>query len=426
MKKSLLVNQYRLKMCRNFLYDNIKKTPMLMSLLIVIPFSIYVISELMISADISIYAINPDLLALFNSFPAFFHRLLYHSLIIAAPIYIFISQLNIKTYMRYKNMNISFKQITISNISLFVFIVNFFLIVSILFILSKTASAALPCLIFIAMFSYAISIIIIVLFLSCQILVNLIRQIIKKGNTLFFEFVIVELATSLFLYPIAHLPISLFMSIPSFVNILLLLLSVIFIIILYKKTKINNSYILHRTFFNKERILCSKRNISELTNYFLMLFHMKSVFLEYMLTFFFFILLLIFANKLSIIESLFLQIMLPVFLISNGLIFSFKSWYDLRSKQIFTHILTYDFLLMSIVLLIIVSCCFTYVYGTILIHQLIIAISTYLILVLIQGKIKLAFRNDNKSPIIFILVYGSIAYFITACLEWSFTYVSGF
>lgn len=422
MRKSIILLKVRLRIFLNLLKEQLLQTPSLISLLILIPLILYFSIILLMPNEMKIYAINPNLLELTKSYNVMFQLLLFYTTILTAPIYIFISQMNRRSYHKYKHLNIMFKDISLSNFILCLAFINiiFFLIISM--VLTQTNSSLIPSIVFLFIFLASLDAIIFILFSTYEIIISFIMKKIYIKYTTILEFMVVSILTLIIFLPTKQMTLSNVMRVPSLLIVAVLIVLTIALYSINRKITFSSSFI-RRDITRKSKVILVQGEINILKNYFLMLFDYRYTYIEYILSFFVFI---IFAKNTSLItadNSFISQIIIPLFLISNGIIYSYKDWFDLKKVHIVNKLFFIDTICSSICIIITNIFLTSLLYHKVVMHTLLLNLVTYLLLNILQKICRIKYVNDSKSPIIFILLYGIASFIIFSVLEWSLSYI---
>lgn len=417
MKKAIRFIKLRFDMFINLSKLYLSETPSLISLAVVIPLMIYFIIEVSIPNSIEGYSINSNILELLKSFNVMFHQLLFYTIIITAPIYIFISQVNVRSYYRYKNLNVSFKEISVANMLLFLSLIDLILIIVLASFLMHSMSTLISSIIFIFLTILLVDIIIMVLFLYYQISIILFLKITQMKHIVLAEVSVVVLCTLSIFYPVKYISFQVVTDIPFYIMLCFMVLLFMILGFFYKRVTINSTFII-RELYKNSTVIKVKGNINLYKNYLLMLFNSKIVYIEYILSLSVFILFIGNSNLKGSFNNFVFQLLTPMFLISNGIIYAYKPWFNIRSNKMFKRVLAID-LIISIIFMMVTYIILSYfLFQKIIITNIILSCSTYVVLNLMQRHIQLKYQMDSKSPIVFVLLYGSISFILFQILKW--------
>lgn len=284
MKEVMDLNITRFKMFKNFVIYHLRKTPSLISLLIIFPLILYFFGELSLSNELSYIALNPDISALIQIFSILFFRLLYYIIIMAAPIYIFLNKIHIKSYNKYSHLNISFKTISHANYFIFVLCLDLAALIILSFILLHTGSTLSTVLVFLIMFIASLDLIILTICYCYQITLALIFKYLHKININLLELFIVLFYTLSGISIIEKLTLGFVMQTPFYLIITIMFIS--FLVLRFLYSKIPLEIILMANNKKKDKkIITLKGSMSILKNYFLLLYNIKEIYIEYIFYF---------------------------------------------------------------------------------------------------------------------------------------------
>ena len=293
MKDVVNLNTTRCSMLKNFIMYHLSKTPSLISFLIIIPLVLYFFGEVSLSDDISYISLNPNFSDLINSYSVFFFRLLYLIIIITAPIYIFLSKIHIKSYYKYCRLNITFKSICNANYYLFISLFDLVTLIVFSFILFHTGSTLSAIFVFLCKIIPSMTLMILILSYCYQISLVLAIKFLNKVNISILELFIVLLYSLCSISIIENLSFSFVMNIPFYIIFIILFVLFFIMKFLYSKTPIETIVMANQK-KKEKKIIKINGSMSIMNNYFLLLFSMKDIYLEYIVTFF--ILLVVILN----------------------------------------------------------------------------------------------------------------------------------
>lgn len=192
--------------------------------------------------------------------------------------------------------------------------------------------------------------------------------------------------------------------------ILFSLISVFFIIkVLYKTIYLEGSVTIFNQRKSRSKVINFKGSINILKNYFLLLFNIKEIFLEYIFSFLI-IFIIVIRTELKSSPEIIFQFIVLFSLISNGVIYSYKRWYSFHPKKIFNTILKLDTVIFTITNILISTTISLIVLHEFKFDYIAFNFMTYILLTFIQKKLNLEYVNDGKSSVIFILLYGVISF----------------
>lgn len=420
-KKAITILYFQYKSIVNLILRILKNDPILIATIILVPGFFYIIMELTISSEVSIYALNPNLYELFNSYNILFHRILYYMLVIIPPIYILMTQLNIKSYYKMITMNVEYKSITIVNLILLLVFMDLIFFIILLAILLKTQSTMISIIFCVFLLILTINVIITIFYLFNILIVN---KIIKKTmlNVLTTEFIILLMNTIILLLLVTYVPYDIIFQISPTLIIVIQLLIVFFVLRYFMKAKINSKYVI-RSSKNKSKVIKTRRTITLILNYMLMIYNNKKSFIEYILS----ILLLFIALRVAALSNemntLIYQLVIPMLLIPNGLICSYVNWFQLHDKKVFNKLRILDSIIMSFLSIILYFIITLVVSDEISYISFFIFTFTFFICLMIQWNLKFKFCEQNYSYFTFIIIYGIFAYLIYSILYLGVTYV---
>lgn len=422
MGKAKEIARVRIKTFSNFIIRHLADSPYYISLVILTPIVIYFIAEIFMPNGLESISINSDILKLIESFSAVFHQLLYYTIILSAPLYIMITQINNRSYEKYRHFNISYKDISLANMGLCLMMLDSLFFVILAELLMHTSSNFFSSIVFIVLFLFSFDSILFILLFIYQGVVNFSLKYIKTKYITVFEGISVTILAFLFYLPVKYVSLGTVMSIPFFVIICVMVLLSFVIYLFYTKSKMESAYVL-RNHVKDSKLLLLHGNMNILKNYFLLLFQSRSIYIEYIFSY---CILLIFfknSNLIAMSEDVIFQLSIPLFLISSGILSSYKSWFDMKQKATFNRMKIIDFSNSVILLILFEIVLSSFMYNEVLMNKVIICLITYMISNLIQSKVNLKYKNDNKTPIIFLLFYGFLSVFIYMVAAWGLSYV---
>lgn len=410
MQQMIELNKIRFKTFFNYIIYNLIKTPSLISIFFIIPMFLYFTGELLVSSEIAHYSLNPNVCELIKSYNVFLFRLLYYIIIISGPIYFFMSKINIKSYYKYCHYKISFKDINNANYHLFLQLLDVFFLIVFLFILSHTESSSFSILVFFCMFFPSVNILILSLCYFYQLTLSLLLKCFKTYiNISVLELLLVISFTYFSVSIIEGISLSTVINIPI-IFILFSLISVFFIIkVLYKTIYLEGSVTIFNQRKSRSKVINFKGSINILKNYFLLLFNIKEIFLEYIFSFLI-IFIIVIRTELKSSPEIIFQFIVLFSLISNGVIYSYKRWYSFHPKKIINTILKLDTVIFTITNILISTTISLIVLHEFKFDYIAFNFMTYILLTFIQKKLNLEYVNDGKSSVIFILLYGVISF----------------
>lgn len=403
----------RWSMLKNYLFNQMIHSPILVSLMVIFPVILYVVVELFLPADIKTYAINQNLKELCNGYNVLFHQILYFTTILAAPGYLFLSQINHRSYQNYKHTKISYKKVTLANILMLLMMLDIIMMMVLTILLFHTSSTLLASIIVVVMVIGSCNSVVYLLFLCNQMLSNLIMNVIHISSSTLLDFLSTAFLTLIVLLPVKYISFYSVMKIPSTMIVIVLVIVTLLTTFMYKKAYIQVQYIA-RSKNKNEYVLMPSGNITVIKNYMLMLFGARKVYAEYAVTLLIILILMNVSNNIVISNDGFLLLFIPIFLVSNGIIYSNKKWFILRSNRIFNQMLMIDTCFSMITL---VFFCFIFnivQFGNYTIRAVII----YCLLALIQRQLKLEYGDDSKTPVVFVLTYGILTFITFYLLNW--------
>lgn len=403
----------RFEMMKNFVHEELKQNPMSISYAVLVPVIFLIIIELIDTSEMASAYLNPNLSELIKLFSVIFHFLLYYILIFMVPIYIFISRYNKKCYLKYRNLNISFKEISMANLYTSLIFLDGFVTIFLGAIFLKTTSSISSILLFLMMVMIAIDIIVVILYLCFQIISNYICGIMHCSHMFIAELIIVIICTLLLYLPVGYIsPLSLInVPIVLVLGIIITLLVVLYVI--YRRMNIQNDYIKWES-SKDTKVIQIKGNMNYLKNYVLMLFVHKGIYVEYAFSLIVLYCLLKLFDKIEIVNDGFFPLLIPMFLISSGIGYSYQQWYDLRAKKAMNITLIIDSIFSIIALL--CTCCIVSVliFGEIRTTVILFSLITYVSLMIMQLYLKLEFTS--KAQLVFMFVYAFLSYVVYTAL----------
>lgn len=415
MKEVMNLNITRLKMFKNYVMYQLSKTPSLISIFIIIPLILYFFGELSLSNELSYIALNSNINDLIHSFSLLFFRLLYFIIIMTAPIYILLSKIHIKSYYKYSHLNITFKTISNANNFLFFICLDLITFIVLSFILLHTSSTLSAILVFLAMFIFSLDLIVLTLSYLYQINLALISKFLNKININFLELLIVLFYTLSSISIIEKLTLEFVMNTPLYMIITVLLISFLVIKFIYNKMSFESILLINRG-KKEKKVIKLKGSMSIMKNYFLLLFNIKEIYIEYIISFVI-LLILILNTELNMYKDMAFQFVAIFTIISNGVIYSYSKWYLMFKQEVFNKLLRID-LVFSFFLTFTISFIISFILNQkIQFPYIFYSCCTYLILNFVQRKIRLKYVNNGNTPIIFILVYGSLSFISFALLQ---------
>ena len=179
--------------------------------------------------------------------------------------------------------------------------------------------------------------------------------------------------------------------------------------VLYKTIYLEGSVTIFNQRKSRSKVINFKGSINILKNYFLLLFNIKEIFLEYIFSFLI-IFIIVIRTELKSSPEIIFQFIVLFSLISNGVIYSYKRWYSFHPKKIINTILKLDTVIFTITNILISTTISLIVLHEFKFDYIAFNFMTYILLTFIQKKLNLEYVNDGKSSVIFILLYGVISF----------------
>lgn len=413
---SILIVRYQ--QVKNQVINQLKNFPLLSSLVFLVPFLFYLVIDLTIPTEWMRMKLNPNIIELIYSFDVIFIQVERYVLVIVAIGFVFFINYNQQVFWKYKSYPINFINITKANILTLLFCVNLLLLIFAFMFGIVTNSTIISSLILFLLLLIGINSTVIIAFFFYICGTYFLRLTLNKLSLIMCSLCSVVFFTIPVLLLLNHMSLTIVLGSNSVLTIFILILSSVILFCIFNKISFKNELFYNPLHTKKSgHIFFENDDIGILKNYLLLLIDNFSVYIEYLVAFLLFIILMV-TTKIFDTNDLTIQSLVVVSLLtSSGLIFHYDHWFFLRSKKVLNKTLLLDALFY-----IVSSIVFSILLQIIMLKEW--SFTTFLVLFvsniicqLSQRIFKLKFSKRDNTMMSFTLFYGLYSFFIILVIK---------